>query len=276
MRRAWLKKAVAAVSLLGVIIAAMHLTAGERRTMIPPEGTCRDVLAPVQEAATDAGRLIYEGLGTIFSLGRAAREEQLQKQIRQLEGEVARLQEFRAESERLRRLLDFREKTRDRYELVAADVIGRDPGNWFGTVAVDRGAADGVGPDMPVLLPEGLVGRVLRVSQHTSEVLLLTDPRSSVGGTVQVTRTPGVLRGVVNGFGQLRMTYLVKDAPVEKGQMVVTSGLGGIFPGGIPVGKIVSVRPEPTGLTKEALVQPLVDFARLEEVFILVRTVPEG
>lgn len=276
MRRAWLKKAVAAVSLLGVIIAAMHLTAGERRTMIPPEGTCRDVLAPVQEAATDAGRLIYEGLGTIFSLGRAAREEQLQKQIRQLEGEVARLQEFRAESERLRRLLDFREKTRDRYELMAADVIGRDPGNWFGTIAVDRGAADGVGPDMPVLLPEGLVGRVLRVSQHTSEVLLLTDPRSSVGGTVQVTRTPGVLRGVVNGFGQLRMTYLVKDAPVEKGQVVVTSGLGGIFPGGIPVGKIVSVRPEPTGLTKEALVQPLVDFARLEEVFILVRTVPEG
>lgn len=276
MRRAWLKKAVAAVSLLGIIIAAMHLTAGERRTMIPPEGTCRDVLAPVQEAATDAGRLIYEGLGTIFSLGRAAREEQLQKQIRQLEGEVARLQEFRAESERLRRLLDFREKTRDRYELMAADVIGRDPGNWFGTIAVDRGAADGVGPDMPVLLPEGLVGRVLRVSQHTSEVLLLTDPRSSVGGTVQVTRTPGVLRGVVNGFGQLRMTYLVKDAPVEKGQVVVTSGLGGIFPGGIPVGKIVSVRPEPTGLTKEALVQPLVDFARLEEVFILVRTVPEG
>ncbi|MEW5761616.1 MAG: rod shape-determining protein MreC [Bacillota bacterium] len=276
MRRTWLRKTAAGVILFGVICAAMHLTTDVTRATIPLEGTVRDLLAPVQRGALQAGRVVQQGMGTILSLGRAERVERLEKQVRQLEGKIAELNEYRVENTRLRRLLGFREETRDRYELLAADVIGRDPGNWFGTITLDRGAADGVRSDMPVLLPEGLVGRVLRVSQRTAVVLLLTDPRSGVGGTVQETRTPGVLRGVVNSYGQLRMTYLAKDAPVKIGQLVVTSGLGGIFPRGVPLGRIVSVRPEPTGLTKEALVQPLVDFSHLEEVFILLRAVPGG
>lgn len=275
MRRAGFRKAVGGVVLFGIFFATMHLTAAER-TMMPLEGTARDLLAPVQAGATQAGRIVYESLGTIFSLGRAAKVEQLEKQVRQLEGKIAELNEYKAENARLRRLLAFREETRDRYALVAADVIARDPGNWFGTITVDRGAADGVRPHMPVLLPDGLVGRVLRVSQHSADVLLLTDPRSGVGGTVQETRTPGVLRGIVNSYGQLRMTYLAKDAPVKKGHVVVTSGLGGTFPAGVPIGKIVAVRLEPTGVTKEALVEPLVDFGRLEEVFIVLRTTPGG
>jgi len=276
LRRARIRKALAGVILLGIIFAVMRLTAGERTATMPLEGAVRDVLAPVQAGATQAGRIVYEGLGTFFSLGRAAKVEQLEKQVRQLEGKIAELKEYKAENERLRRLLAFREETRGRYELLAADVIARDPGNWFGTITIDRGAADGVRPYMPVLLPEGLVGRVLRVSQHTAEVLLITDPRSGVGGAVQETRTPGVLRGIVNSYGQLRMTYLAKDAPVEKGHTVVTSGLGGAFPGGIPVGKITAVRPEPTGVTKEALVEPLVNFSHLEEVLIMLRATPGG
>jgi len=141
---------------------------------------------------------------------------------------------------------------------------------------VNRGSGDGVAENMTVLIPEGLVGRVVAVSAATCEVLLFTDPRSGVGSLVQDTRTPGIIEGTAGSLGLARMIHIPNDAPVEAGQAVVTSGLGSVFPKGIPVGEIAGLRNESSGLFKSADIRPYADLNRLEEVLIVTRVHPES
>lgn len=271
MRLAWLKKALAAGVLVACLVGSMYVTAPEETARIPLGGTFKDVVAPIQGWVTAAGNGMAKALRTVFSFGHAGEIEALKAKIDGLEAEINRLHEVEQENARLRGLLAYRIEEKDAAgRMLPARVIGRDPGNWFAMIRVNRGAADGVRRDMPVVLPAGLVGRAYVVGQHTTDVLLITDPRSGVGGLVQETRTPGVVKGVFQGTSALRMSYLSKDADIEKGQMVVTSGLGGLFPKGIPIGRIAAVEREPSGLTKTADLVPAVDFEHLEEVLVVI------
>lgn len=269
MRRKWWKQAVAAIVLAGVLIAAMSITVpDERAELTPIECGVRDLTAPILGAMTRAGNGLWSGVRSVFSLGRSAEMDELRQRIRDLEGELVSVEELRLENERLRELLNYRNE-QDEHVLLLARVIGRDPGNWFETVRLNRGSADGVGTGMPVVLPSGLVGRVLDVSEHSSTVLLITDPQGGVGTLVQETRTPGVVKGNLDRAGHLVMSYLTREHTIEPGQAVVTSGFGGVFPDGIPVGRVVEVKNDPSGLTQSAEVVPMVDFNHLEEVYII-------
>jgi len=276
VRLAWLKKALAAAVLAACLVGSMYVTAPEETTRIPLGGTFKDIVAPLQGWVTAAGNGMANTLRSVFSLGRADEIETLKERVGELEAEINRLREVERENDRLRGLLAYRIEEGDTAgHMLPARVIGRDPSNWFAMIRIDRGAEDGVRRDMPVVLPAGLVGRAYVVGRHTTDVLLITDPRSGVGGLVQETRTPGVVKGVFQGTSALRMSYLAKDADIEKGQMVVTSGLGGLFPKGIPIGRIAAVEREPSGLTKTADLVPAVDFEHLEEVLVITR-LPEA
>lgn len=270
MRLAWLKKALAAGVLVACLVGSMYVTAPEEAARIPLGGAFKDVAAPIQGWVTAAGNGMAKALRTVFSFGHADEIEALKAQVSELEAEVNRLREVERENARLRGLLAYRIEQGGTGRMLPARVIGRDPGNWFAMIRINRGAADGVRRDMPVVLPAGLVGRTYVVGQHATDVLLITDPRSGVGGLVQETRTPGVVKGVFQGTSALRMSYLAKDAGIQKGQMVVTSGLGGLFPKGIPIGRISAVAREPSGLTKTADLVPAVDFEHLEEVLVVI------
>ncbi len=183
------------------------------------------------------------------------------------ERRISQLEEQALETQRLQGLLAIREAYRA--DFLAARVVGRDTGNWFKTILIDRGSSSGIRKNLPVIAPDGLVGRVLDVTPGMSKVQLITDPVSAAGGLLQRTRVTGVVFGNL-GAG-LTVRYLPQLADVVVGDEMITSGLGGVFPKGIPVGRVATVERRSGALFQEASLQPKVDLSRLEEVLILLQ-----
>jgi len=196
------------------------------------------------------------------------RENQfLREENRQLRTQVGELRESALEASRLSHLLEMRNRVGT--ETVAAKVIGKDATNWFRTILIDRGTNAGIQRHMTVVSSEGLVGRVVDVTALAARVQLITDPESAVGGLIQRSRVAGVATGSQRGTVQIK--YLPQMADVVVGDRVLTSGMGGIFPKGIPLGKVIRSSRPSGALFQETEVQPLVDFARLEEMVVLKR-----
>lgn len=176
------------------------------------------------------------------------------------------VEETRQENSRLRRLLDLRELLP--MATLAGEVIARDGGGWVRALTVNRGRADGIARLTPVVVPEGLVGRVIRVGAVASVVQLLNDPVSSVGALVQRTRTEGLVEG--DAGGHLRLKFMARDGGgVAPGDVIVTSGAGEVFPRGVPIGRVISVEDRGSALFHFATVEPVVDLARLHEVLLV-------
>lgn len=199
---------------------------------------------------------------------RALREEnqRLQQESAILHRRISQLEEYALETQRLQGLLAMRETSRANY--LAARIVGKDATNWFKTLLIDRGSQAGLRRNLPVVAPDGLVGRVIEVTLYTAKVQLITDPVSASGGLLQRTRVTGIVSGNL-GAG-LKVRYLPLLADVAVGDEVVTSGMGGVFPKGIPVGRVVAVERKSGALFQEAVLQPKVDLGRLEEVLILM------
>ena len=203
---------------------------------------------------------------------RGLREENkhLQREMATLRRRLEQLQEQALETQRLERLLAMRQASKA--DLTTARVVGKDATNWFKTIVVDRGSLEGVRRNQPVLAPDGLVGRVVEVTPISARVQLVTDPVNAVGGLIQRTRVTGIVSGNLGAGARVR--YLPLMANVVAGDEVVTSGMGGVFPKGIPIGRITAVERRSGALFQEATLQPAVDLGRLEEVLIL--TGPEA
>jgi len=189
----------------------------------------------------------------------------LDTENRRLRAELAELVELRQENQRLRRLLGFVEAAEKR--TVAARVIAEDASSWFRTIDIDRGSADGVTEGLPVVNDAGLIGRVVRSTPHSARILLITDASSAVAVLVQDQRIRGVCRGQ---GGALALDFALVQDDIQVGDGVITSGLGGIFPKGLVVGFVRSVHREQFGLFQTVEVEPVVDFAHLEEVLVLL------
>ncbi len=184
---------------------------------------------------------------------------------RELRAQLVAVNETMLENRRLKKLLDFVED--DPRKVLPALVVAEDASSWSRTIVVDKGSSHGVHEGEPVVVAEGVVGRVIKVATNSSRVLLVTDASSSVAGLVQRTRTRGVVRG--NGRS-LNFDYALRNDPVEKDDLVITSGMGGIFPKGLVVGRVVAVQRNEFGLFQQIDLMPAVDFSRLEEVLILM------
>lgn len=197
----------------------------------------------------------------------------LQTQIEQLRQENLNLHEITAENVRLRTMLDYKTKNQQ-LDLVTATVVSRDPGSWTNNIIINRGTNEGISKDMPVITPHGVVGHVVGVYANTAKVQLIIDPRSAVGALVQrpESRVAAIVEG--NGVTPLapRMVNISRDADVIKGDQIITSGFGGIYPKGLAVGEVNDVINDEGGLLKYAVVKPAVDFDRLEEVFVIIRS----
>jgi rod shape-determining protein MreC len=177
--------------------------------------------------------------------------------------------ESRRENNRLRHLIGWQQKAP--WKLKLANVVLREPANWWRTVQIDLGSRDGVQVNLPVLTPEGLVGKILTVGLTRSQVVLLGDPNCKISALVENdTRNMGIIESAGPFDGSLlTLDYLSKDATLKPGENVVSSGLGGIFPKGIPIGKIVDSRQVEDGLYTEARVRLAANLSGLEEVWVL-------
>jgi len=157
--------------------------------------------------------------------------------------------------------------------MMPASVIGVDSSAWFRTVLLDRGERDGVKRGMAVVTPQGVVGHVVAASSHAAKVLLLIDNSSAVDVTVERSRARGIVEGERENFCALK--YVVHGDDVQVGDRLVSSGMGGFFPKGLPVGNVTEISPEKHGLFQRAIVQPSVDFNKLEEVFVILELSPQ-
>lgn len=210
------------------------------------------------------------GFWTDYLWLHGAREEnrQLKGTLQQIKLRDAALLEARRENERLRELLGFKEGFPG--EILGARIVGRTPAYLSNIMLIDRGARDGVEIDMPVVTGEGIIGRVILVSPNNSQVQLISNADASVGVVVERTRSPGVLRGT--GDPLLNLLYIGNSDPVEAGDLILTSGLDGIFPKGLPVGQVVESK-QGKLVFREIQVKPIADLVRIEEVLILQRPV---
>lgn len=189
----------------------------------------------------------------------------------ELQNLQVRFQQERAEAQRtdnLRQLLELRDRAN--LETVAAEVIAGPASPDFRTVTIDKGSSDGLATDMAVISPAGVVGRVILPSGRAAKVQLLIDRNAAAGVLIERTRVQGVVMGV--GDGVLKLQYVPGTADVKTGDLVVTSGIDGIYPKGFVVGT-VDQADRGDGAFHEITVRPAVDFARLEEVLI-VKTLP--
>lgn len=263
--------ALVVVALVAGSLILARVAGLERTTLTRPEAWLRDFVGTVSESLVRVRDGLEPLWGSLFRYRSLEAENQaLKAEIGRLTAENNRLQEYRLENVRLKRLLRLKEDL-PQYDLLPARVIGRHPDSWFETVTIDRGSRDGVARNMAVVDYQGLVGRVVAVSERSAQVLLLVDREASVGALIQPLRLPGVIRGTGDRSGRLLMVHLPYDAPVRSNQVVVTSGLGGTFPPGLRIGYIVRVEPEASGLMQRAVVQAFVDFGRLEEVMVVRR-----
>lgn len=225
------------------------------------------VISPIQQGIANVFRPIgsfFTDLGRIGSL--KEENERLRAELEELQGQQATLQELQSEVKTLRDTLGLRDRLG--FRTTGADVISEIPSNFEAAVTINAGSTDGVALDMPVIAADGLVGRVVRVSDNWAKVLLIIDPNSSVGVRLAATREAGLLTG--QRASDLRMSLVDPETPVAPGEQVTTSGLGGVFPPGIAVGVVSQVVPDEGALEKQIFVRPGVDFSRLSEVLVVL------
>ncbi len=179
------------------------------------------------------------------------------------------LRGLEAENSRLRNALGYAERAA--FKLVPARIIARDASTWYSSIVIDRGEAEGVKTDMPVLTEEGLVGKTSIVSAHAATVILVSDETCKVAVNVENSTEKGITRGErgsTSAIPQITLTFITKQANLQPGQKILTSGVGGVFPSGILVGAVKDFKVrELDGL---ATILPAVDLTTLEDVFVVV------
>ena len=209
----------------------------------------------------------FQGLFTryFFLVGLSHENPLLKKEVERLSAEVNRLKEKEALAVRLQRLLDFKDASP--FKLIAANVIGRETGPWFQTFMINKGRSESVLVDMGVIVPGGVVGKVIKIFPHHAQVLLITDINSAIAAIVQRTREEGIVQGM--GGNGVRLKYLPRVSEILEGDILIASGLEGIFSKGLPIGRIKKVERPEDGFFLNITVTPEITFSKLEEVLIL-------
>lgn len=202
----------------------------------------------------------------IYLINVKADNEFLIRSNKALKNEIDKLAEIKIENGRLRNLLQFKEQLG--VKMLPAEVISVDVSDLFETIRINKGRRQGVGIQMPVVNHEGVIGQVLRVSDDYSDILLITDPNSSVDALIQRSRIRGVAKGASSQICKLK--YLNRIDDVKVGDRIVTSGLASRFPKGINIGEVTRVEKKKYGITQDVKITPSVNFNKLEEVFLIV------
>jgi rod shape-determining protein MreC len=256
------------------LIAIMGISANNNRSIQWLKDIISVPLSPLQNAFSFLGKKIDSGLTFFNDVKEIKREnEELKLTVAELQRENRELIGYRDKIIELREALSLKDQFNE-YDIIGANVIAKDPGNWFNIFKIDVGKKDTVLVDMPVITSEkGLVGRIIDVDTTSSKVISIIDEDSVVSGRLS---KPGggyvIIRGdlTMKDKGYCRMDYIPLDADVVVGDIVETSGLGGLYPKGLLVGKVIEVKKSTSEMSRYAIVKPEVDFKKLEEVFILV------
>lgn len=252
-------------------IVALSTTSKSRDSLMFYEKALSYVYVPVQKGLSYTIFHVQDML-SYFNDARALtiENQQLKQKVDKIEQYSRELSHLEAENERLRGILGLKGKYED-YDVITCRIIAKEAGNWFNVFTINKGTNDGIGPNMTVVTPKGLVGKVVSSSPGSSKVMAIIDCGSSISARLSETRDLIIIKGdlALKDNGTVRMNYIPVGVEVNVGDVVETSGMGGIFPPGIMVGTVTSVDNTKPQLMRYAIVQPNVDFKRLEEVVVL-------
>ena len=256
-----------ALVLLSILLLTLYFREGDSGVLHDARSVALAVSAPIARVGTAITSPVAAAGDYIAGLGTSReRLEALEAQNEELRARLAELEEARQENERLRALVDFAEERS--LITLGARVIGRPVSAWEGTITIDRGSTDGVEAGMPVIAAQGLVGQVATVSPRAATVRLITDQQSGVAAMVQSSRVLGVVRGSI--AGALSLDFVDRGQLPQNGDVVITSGLGGVYPKGIVIGDVTSVEDRRGELYPRIAVTSRVPINRIEEVLVLV------
>lgn len=224
-------------------------------------------ISPFQDAVTYSIRSVQNIWHHYFALVSTSQEnDALKRELKIVLEEKSQCKEIELSNQRLRSFLNF-QKTKTG-NVLAAEVIGKDPSSWYKTIIIDKGKSDGVEKGLPIVVPEGIAGQVIDVSYRYSKVLLIIDRNSSVDALVQRSRARGIVKGEL--IDQCSLTYVLNKHDIREGDTVISSGLDGVYPKGLRIGRVSGVVRRNAGIFQDVVVTPYVDFEKLEEVLIVL------
>ena len=227
-----------------------------------------EVTAPIERlisAPIDGVKGVYRDYVDLLAV--RAENAELAQRLAQTESDNVQLREALVTSGHLERVAAMRDDAE--IPMLPAEIVGLDVTPFFRSILIDRGADHGVKPGHPVVTHDGVVGVVTATSAHAAKTMLVLDRQSAVDALVQRSRARGLVRGA--GQGTLEFEFFVREGDVVVGDEVVTSGLGGVYPKGLRLGRIAEIEPATGQLTQIAVVRPAVDLGRLEQVFVMMR-----
>jgi rod shape-determining protein MreC len=235
------------------------------------DGFFRRLVLETAAPLADMITVSFKGLNEVWKryiilVGMEEENRRLKKENALLTQEIIQYREGYLEGIRLQKLLALQEKVK--YPTITARVIDRDQTSIIKTILINKGTSHGLRVDLPVVADQGVVGRIIEASWHASKILLLTDENSNIDALVEETRIQGILQGA--GSSGCSLKYIPKTETVALGNIVISSGLSGLFPKGLLLGVVKNVDKTNSGLFQKIDIAPFVDFAKIEEVTVIV------
>ena len=267
------KRPLAFLIILVILLIALAIfTSSHSNKLTVIEGVVGEVVTPIQGVMYRTATIVSDYFQSIGERRQLVGDyETLKDRVAQLEQQQLEMDEKVRENERLTALLGFK-KEHEEFILTGVRITGKNPGNWFNVITINKGTNQGIKVNMAVVNDKGLIGRVIDVGGNWSKVRAIIDGQSSVSGIIERTRDNGTVKGnnsITFENGLCRMIHLPLDSDIVIGDKVITSGLGEIFPKGIYIGEVVEVIYEKRDLFKTAMIQPGADFLRPEEILVI-------
>lgn len=255
------------ISVLLILAGVNHVTGGTG----PVGNAVRIVFFPMQKVVTGISSSVSRFTGFVWEMkGYKEQNEQLVSEMNELRKQNRGIEEYKTENERLKNLLGLKEQLTN-YETLAAEVIAYGTSSWYDFIEINKGKKDGLDIHDVVITTEGIIGQITEVGTNWSKVSTIINSEHSMG--VRIVRTGDI--AIVSGDvllakdGYCKMDFIAKDASLVTGDILETSGLGGIYPSGLSVGKIREIKSDNAGAMQYAVVEPFVEFDTIHEVIVI-------
>lgn len=267
------------LGVVALLLGLMVYAATTSNIATSPESLLGAITAPFQRLTTNISNAVESQLDKLINADKYYKENQLLKeQLAEIYGKYINYEDIKAENEQLREVIGLKEDNSDYEFSPPSSIIGRQSNDIYGSFVIDKGSLDGISAQDPVITSAGLVGRVIEVAPTYSRVATLLSPDVPVGVYCVETKDTGILMGDIDlaSQGKCKMVYIDKDSKLKRGDIVVTSGRSGVFPDGIMVGTVEDVYIEDTGLSKSAIITPVVNSGKIKDVFVITSFEGQG
>ncbi|MCM8710366.1 rod shape-determining protein MreC [Clostridium sp. SYSU_GA19001] len=230
------------------------------------------VLNLIQEVVYKSADTVKENLSSIFSFSKIKQEnDELRRKNIELENKLIEYNSALKENESLRQMLDFKNQNSE-YSYEGCNIIGKSGGNFLDGFIIDKGSKDNIRKGMVVITPRGLVGQITSTASNWAVVQSISNENIAVSGMVESTNETGIVKGYKDADNKLlaKLYFLPQDSAVKKGDVILTSGYGNFYPKNIRIGQVVDIEEDKGKIMKNAIIEPYVDFNKLEELLIVI------